>query len=60
MRKTSQKQGSSSSRRHLSVAPCSQREDHDRDQVSDVPLLPGQQEILAIMPLLKMHTLADF
>ncbi|XP_026124142.1 spermatogenesis associated 6-like protein isoform X2 [Carassius auratus] len=35
-RKTSEKspkQGSSSSRRHLSFAPCSPREHHDRDQV---------------------------
>uniref|UniRef100_A0A673I971 Spermatogenesis associated 6-like protein n=1 Tax=Sinocyclocheilus rhinocerous TaxID=307959 RepID=A0A673I971_9TELE len=41
MRKTSkksQKQGSTSShQRHLSFAPCSQREYHDRDQVSDLP-----------------------
>ncbi|XP_050971105.1 spermatogenesis associated 6-like protein [Labeo rohita] len=31
--KKSWKQGSTSSRRHLSFAPCSQREHHDRDQV---------------------------
>ncbi|KAK2914352.1 hypothetical protein Q8A67_002751 [Cirrhinus molitorella] len=31
--KISRKQGSTSSRRHLSFAPCSQREHHDRDQV---------------------------
>uniref|UniRef100_A0A672NBQ1 Spermatogenesis-associated protein 6-like n=1 Tax=Sinocyclocheilus grahami TaxID=75366 RepID=A0A672NBQ1_SINGR len=41
MRKTSnksQKQGSTSShQRHLSFAPCSHREYHDRDQVSDPP-----------------------
>ncbi|KAI2662159.1 Spermatogenesis associated 6-like protein [Labeo rohita] len=30
--KKSWKQGSTSSRRHLSFAPCSQREHHDRDQ----------------------------
>ncbi|XP_042584611.1 spermatogenesis associated 6-like protein [Cyprinus carpio] len=31
--KKSLKQGSTSSRKHLSFAPCSQREHHDRDQV---------------------------
>ncbi|KAF4110572.1 spermatogenesis associated 6-like protein isoform X2 [Onychostoma macrolepis] len=31
--KKSRKQGSTSSRRHLSFSPCSQREHHDRDQV---------------------------
>ncbi|RXN31838.1 CTD nuclear envelope phosphatase 1 [Labeo rohita] len=33
--KKSWKQGSTSSRRHLSFAPCSQREHHDRDQMAD-------------------------
>ncbi|KTG03251.1 hypothetical protein cypCar_00039616 [Cyprinus carpio] len=38
--KKSLKQGSTSSRKHLSFAPCSQREHHDRDQETKEEAIP--------------------